>query len=351
MIHPTRLLPAGFQLALLLATVPSMSAYYTYPKFIGCIKDDSLGSATYTDPAHLTLSNCAYFCWDRNYLWAGVKNGKDCYCIGVKDYPPDDAFVSSDKCNVKCTGDSNVGESFSRMLKVRKRTSDGPIHFANGNSKNKRALSKPTSIIGGQHLVRELQAGACSGNNIECVTYFTSWVINDRRWTSIPERPSCWLSRIWRKVAIGAAWIVGWPHRERLGFLLGLECNARSIMVPAGGPTTGSSSESPTSSGQHAIPLTTCRERRRRLGGPDATSDRSEACGGCNSILVYCEWKGIIDDRSPCVIVDFILRLMRVTYHTPASKFVPALSELRGVEDDGKPGCPRLSHYCQWPSR
>ncbi|KAH8977909.1 hypothetical protein EDB86DRAFT_2837228 [Lactarius hatsudake] len=119
MIHPTRLLPAGFQLALLLATVPSMSAYYTYPKFIGCInlgahclvlnciRDDSLGSATYTDPAHLTLSSCAYFCWDRNYLWAGVKNGKDCYCIGVKDYPPDDAFVSSDKCNVKCTGDSS----------------------------------------------------------------------------------------------------------------------------------------------------------------------------------------------------------------------------------------------------
>ncbi|KAH9172376.1 hypothetical protein EDB89DRAFT_921597 [Lactarius sanguifluus] len=104
MIYPTRLLPAGFQLAVFLATVPSTSAFYTYPKFLGCLKDDFLGSATYTDPAHLTLSGCAHFCWNRGYLYTGVEKGKDCYCL--KDYPQD-AFVSHDKCNVKCTGDSD----------------------------------------------------------------------------------------------------------------------------------------------------------------------------------------------------------------------------------------------------
>ncbi|KAH9057392.1 WSC domain-containing protein [Lactarius vividus] len=104
MIYPTRLLPAGFQLAVLLAIVPSISAAYIYPKFLGCLKDDFLGSATFKDPAHLTTSSCTVFCFYKDYPYAGVEYGEDCYCL--KDYPRD-AYVSSDKCNVKCTGDSS----------------------------------------------------------------------------------------------------------------------------------------------------------------------------------------------------------------------------------------------------
>ncbi|KAH9023788.1 WSC domain-containing protein [Lactarius pseudohatsudake] len=80
-----------------------MSAY-TYPKFLGCLKNDFLGSPTVKDPAGMTLYSCAFFCFRRDYIYAGVENGEDCYCM--KGYPSDE-FVSSDKCNVKCTGDSS----------------------------------------------------------------------------------------------------------------------------------------------------------------------------------------------------------------------------------------------------
>ncbi|KAI9443576.1 WSC domain-containing protein [Lactarius indigo] len=103
-IYPSNLLPAGFLLAVLLAMLPSISAY-SYPEFLGCVTDGFLRSATFKDPVHMTARGCALFCFNRGYLYAGVENNEDCYC--GKDWPESAKIVSSDRCNVKCTGDSS----------------------------------------------------------------------------------------------------------------------------------------------------------------------------------------------------------------------------------------------------
>ncbi|KAH9172378.1 WSC domain-containing protein [Lactarius sanguifluus] len=105
MIYPTRFLPAGFQLAVLLAIVPSISAAFFGPKFLGCATDGFLTSAKYKDPAHMTNLSCRIFCSNRHYVYAGLENGEDCYC--GNDKPKSVEIVSPDKCNVKCTGDSS----------------------------------------------------------------------------------------------------------------------------------------------------------------------------------------------------------------------------------------------------
>ncbi|KAH9026083.1 WSC domain-containing protein [Lactarius pseudohatsudake] len=57
------------------------------------------------DPAHMTTLNCVVFCSSRHYVYAGVENGEDCCC--GNDKPKSVEIVSSDNCNVKCTGDSS----------------------------------------------------------------------------------------------------------------------------------------------------------------------------------------------------------------------------------------------------
>ncbi|KAI9443574.1 WSC domain-containing protein [Lactarius indigo] len=110
MIYPIpRLTQAtGFQLAVLLAIVPLISAEYT---LLGCVTNGFLGSAMYKDPTDMSVFGCVSFCFNRAHPYAGVENGENCYC--GDSWPETSKTVSSDKCNVKCTGDSreNCGGS------------------------------------------------------------------------------------------------------------------------------------------------------------------------------------------------------------------------------------------------
>ncbi|KAI9443572.1 WSC domain-containing protein [Lactarius indigo] len=102
-IYPRRLLPAGFQLAVLLAIVPvPISAYFSY---LGCAEDGFSKSAAFKDPANMTPIGCALACWDEGSLFSGVENGEDCYC--TNDVPWNSVSEPSYKCNVKCPGDSS----------------------------------------------------------------------------------------------------------------------------------------------------------------------------------------------------------------------------------------------------
>ncbi|KAI9443575.1 hypothetical protein H4582DRAFT_1925823 [Lactarius indigo] len=109
------LLPAGFKLAVLAAVVPSISGYSTFPNFIGCVKNDFSKSPTFKDPAGMTVYGCAFFFLDRGYFYAGVENGEDCYYVGANDYPG--GYGSSDKCNIKCPGDSNIRKRIAHRMR------------------------------------------------------------------------------------------------------------------------------------------------------------------------------------------------------------------------------------------
>ncbi|KAI9445679.1 WSC domain-containing protein [Lactarius psammicola] len=159
-IHPTLLLPAGFQLAVLLAIVPFVSADLTS---LGCLMDDSsdrmLPLAMFKDPAHMTIESCINFCYHRSYLYAGVENGEDCYC---GNYLARSVKIGlPTECNVKCPGNSReICGAGHRLNLYWTGTSPLPMiipdvgewHFLGcyNDYQNKRALSKQIPVIGGQ---------------------------------------------------------------------------------------------------------------------------------------------------------------------------------------------------------
>ncbi|KAI9443578.1 WSC domain-containing protein [Lactarius indigo] len=119
-----------------------------------------LKSATFKDSAHLTVESCVEFCNHRKYLYAGVENGEDCYC---GNYLAESAKIGlPPECSVKCPGNSDEICGAGHHLNLHwSGAGPAPIIFPDvgdwhflgcyTDSKNKRTLSKLTSVTGGQH--------------------------------------------------------------------------------------------------------------------------------------------------------------------------------------------------------
>ncbi|MBF0276140.1 MAG: pentapeptide repeat-containing protein [SAR324 cluster bacterium] len=74
------------------------------PQYLGCFKDQSartLKGKPWVD-SQMTPSKCINYCGEKNYKYAGVENGSECFCGNNEQY----GQYGSGKCETACTGDS-----------------------------------------------------------------------------------------------------------------------------------------------------------------------------------------------------------------------------------------------------
>ncbi|XP_063968679.1 uncharacterized protein LOC129280025 [Lytechinus pictus] len=80
---------------------------------LGCFEggtgNDRVFTGDYmTQVPNMTISSCINFCnqsSDANYTYAGVENGKECYCGEASDNYTRHGKRSDDQCHVACSGD------------------------------------------------------------------------------------------------------------------------------------------------------------------------------------------------------------------------------------------------------
>ncbi|KAF8878018.1 WSC domain-containing protein [Gymnopilus junonius] len=76
---------------------------------VGCYSDSTasrtLRVASYTDVTGMTIESCLAFCTPAGYKYAGVEFSRECYCDNVIQSPG--APISSNSCNMACTGDAD----------------------------------------------------------------------------------------------------------------------------------------------------------------------------------------------------------------------------------------------------
>ncbi|KAF5325141.1 hypothetical protein D9619_009961 [Psilocybe cf. subviscida] len=75
---------------------------------VGCFTDQApertLITAATTDPAGMTIEQCASFCTPLGFQFAGVEFGRECYCDNIIEST---GAPATDGCNMPCAGDSN----------------------------------------------------------------------------------------------------------------------------------------------------------------------------------------------------------------------------------------------------
>ncbi|KAJ7159926.1 WSC domain-containing protein [Mycena crocata] len=72
--------------------------------FTDAVGDRALNGSTYADDKYMTIATCTGFCRARDFLYAAVEYGKECYCGDT--LKPNSIPTSPSDCNMPCTGNS-----------------------------------------------------------------------------------------------------------------------------------------------------------------------------------------------------------------------------------------------------